>query len=309
MPDMNMSTVASHAGFVAKYLLSNWSLDLPISIPFIFIPLFLYIRGLRVLEQNESQTNEPVPGTSQKDIILFSTGMSFLVLAILSPIMYWAMVYLWMHILFHILVMIAAPPLIAYSKPWRVIEAGIPERFQSFYASLVKASKTNRVFSTAVRIITTPTVALLYFVFTMAIWFFPTMMTWAVDNKYAMIAMHFTFITSGMLLFIQLIDSDPFVSRVKDPVRRLGMIMVCAVTGWLIAMFMGFAPHAWYPVYANIPGKHMSPMADQQIAASMLWVLCMEPLIYTAYYNIKLWISLSESNSLEEFRRPWLRQG
>lgn len=309
MPDMNMSSVASHAGFIAKYLLSNWSLDLPISIPFIFIPLFLYIRGLRIAERNRLQGEEAVTGSSQQDVIIFFLGMTFLVLAILSPIMYWAMVYLWMHILFHILVMIAAPPLIAFSKPWRLMELGVPDRFKPLLADLVSASKRKGPFRFAVRTITNPKFDLVYFELTMIAWFIPQMMTWAVENKYAMMAMHFTFITSGMLLFTHLIDSEPYNSRIKDPVKRLGIIGVCAVTGWLIAMFMGFAPHAWYPVYAAIPGKSMSPIADQQIAASLLWVLCMEPLLYSAYYNIKLWISMSENNSLEEFRRPWLRQG
>lgn len=309
MPDMNMSSVASHAGFVAKYLLSNWSLDLPISIPFIFIPIVLYVRGLRIAERKRLQGEEPVIGSSQQDVIVFGLGMSFLTLAILSPIMYWAMVYLWMHILFHILVMIAAPPLIAFSKPWCLMELGLPNRFKPLLGKLVKTSKEKGPLRTVIRTVTNPKFNLLYFEITMVAWFIPQMMTWAVQNKYAMMAMHFTFITSGMLLFLHLIDSDPFISRVKDPVKRLGIIGVCAVTGWIIAMFMGFAPHAWYPVYSLIPGKSMSPMADQQIAASLLWVLCMEPFLYSAYYNIKLWISMSENNSLEEFRRPWLRQG
>lgn len=309
MPDMNMSSVASHAGFIAKYLLSNWSLDLPISVPFIIIPIFLYIRGLRIAERKRLQGEQPIVGSSQQDVIIFALGMSFLTLAIMSPIMYWSMVYLWMHILFHILVMIAAPPLIAFSKPWKLMQLGLPDRTKPIVNNMVIASKQRTPLGIVLKIITNPKFNLIYFEITMVAWFIPQMMTWAVENKYAMMVMHFTFITSGMLLFLHLIDSDPFTSRVKDPVKRLGMIGVCAVTGWIIAMFMGFAPHAWYPVYALIPGKSMSPMADQQIAASLLWVLCMEPFLYSAYYNIKLWISMSENNTLDEFRRPWLRQG
>lgn len=308
MADMNMSSVASHAGFVVKYLLSNWSLDLPVSIPFIFIPLYLYLRGLRAIDQSDPRIEGGVPGSSNGEILVFATGMSILAISILSPIMYWSMVYLWMHILFHILVMLAAPPLIAYSKPWRIMEAGVPERFRPLLQGLLTLAKGDGLYSRFIRILTSPALALTYFVATMVAWFIPQMMTWAVDNKYAMLVMHLTFITSGMLFFTQLIDSDPYRSRVAHPVKRMGMIAVAAITSWLLAMFMGFAPHPWYPVYWQIQGKTMSPMADQQVAASLLWVLCMEPLIYSAYYNIKLWITMSEENTLSEIRRPWLRQ-
>lgn len=309
MPDMNMSGVTSHAGFIVKYLLNNWSLDLPISIPFIFIPLFLYFRGLKAAEKKRLASGEIMPGSSNQEVMIFAVGMSMLTLSILSPIMYWAMVYLWMHILFHILVMLAAPPLIAYSKPWRVMESGLPEKYRMIIKRLVIASKGNGGYARFIGIVTNPTFDLVYFVFTMIVWFVPQMMTWAVDNKYAMVTMHFTFITSGMLLFTQLIDTEPYKSRVSDPVKRFGMIAVCAITGWLVAMFMGFAPHPWYGIYSHIAGKTMSPIADQQIGASLLWVLCMEPLIYCAYYNIKLWISMSEENNLTETRRPWINNG
>lgn len=309
MPDMNMSGVASNAGFIVKYLLSNWSLDLPISIPFIFIPLFLYFRGLKAAEKKRLTTGEIITGSSNQEVALFVVGMGIIAASILSPIMYWAMVYLWMHILFHILVMLAAPPLIAYSKPWKVMEAGLSEKHRALVHRMVTASKNNGGYARFIKVITNPKFDLIYFVFTMVIWFIPKMMTWAVDNKYAMLAMHFTFITSGMLLFTQLIDTEPYKSRVQDPIKRLGMILVCAITGWLLAMFMGFAPHPWYTIYSHIAGKTMSPMADQQIGASLLWVLCMEPLIYSAYYNIKQWISMSEENILTEIRRPWLKNG
>lgn len=307
MPDMNMSSVTSHADFFVKYILSNWSLDLPVSIPFIFIPLFLYVRGLRKAEAKRYNGEGVIPGSENQNVIVFGIGMTLLTLSILSPIMYWAMVYLWMHILFHIFVMVAAPPLIAFSKPWKVMEAGIPEKFLPKLYSLVQAAKGRGLFGKFIRFATNPAVDLAYFNLIMLLWFLPQMMTWAVDNKYAMILMHYTFITAGMLLFTQLIDSFPYRSRVPDPVRRLGMLLVCAVTSWIIAMFIGFSPHPLYSVYSDIAGKAISPMADQQIAASLLWVLCMEPFIYTAYYNIKLWITMSEENLLPEFRKPWVR--
>jgi cytochrome c oxidase assembly factor CtaG len=187
------------------------------------------------------------------------------------------------------------------------MELGMPDRFRPLLARVVDSSKRRGVFGTIIRLVTNPVVDLIYFNLVMWMWFYPPMMTFAVDNKYVMLVMHYTFITSGMLLFTQLIDSPPYRSRVSNPVWRLGMVLVSTYSSWMLAMLMGLTHHPWFPVYFHIPGKTMSPMTDQQIGASILWVLCMEPFLYTAYYCIKLWLTMSEESRFPEVMRPWMK--
>ncbi|MGC8481398.1 MAG: cytochrome c oxidase assembly protein [Acidimicrobiales bacterium] len=305
-PDMNMSGVASHAGLITKYFLDNWALDPAISIPFIIVPLVLYYRGWQVARIRKAN-GEEVLGYDHVSMPVFLTGMALWIIGAMSPLMYWSMVYLWAHTLFHVIMMIGAPPLILYGKPWRLMRLGIPERLEPAYLTLVTHLKEGRVLRPIVRLVTNPWVDLAYFTFTMWIWFYPAIMTYAVDNKYIMLLMHFTFISSGLLLFINLIESPPYQSRFRTPIVRLGVILFTAYSSWMLAMLMGLATKPWFPVYWHIPGKVLSPMADQELAASVLWVLCMEPFVYSGYHNIKLWLTLSEEHKISEFIQPWLK--
>ena len=307
MPDMNMSAVASHAGFVVKYLLSNWSLDLVITLPFIILPTVLYFRGLN-LAYREQREGKPLPlGADTQSVIMFLIGIFLLSLSFFTPIMYWSMVYLYMHMLIHVLVMIAVPPFIVGSKPWTLMHMGLPKHGVTVVGGLGRILGTGGPLYPLVRFVTNPLVSLLYFILIMWVWFYPPLMTYAVTNEYVMDLMHFTFITAGMGLFLQLIDNPPFPKRVKNPVIRLGMILVGTYSSFMLAMLLGLSSGPWFSVYLHIPGKTLSGMADQQIAASVLWVLCMEPFVYTAYYNIKLWMSQADAGEYDE-PTPWLKR-
>ncbi len=306
MPDMNMSSVASHSGFVVKYLLSNWSLDLIITLPFIIVPSILYFRGLSQAYRRQREGEPLALGADTQSVIMFLIGMFVLSVTFFSPVMYWSMVYLYMHMLVHVLVMIAVPPFIVGSKPWTLMSMGIPERFIPRVKSIASMLKGG-LLAPVVGFVTNPLVALSYFILIMWLWFYPPLMTYAVTNKYVMDLMHLTFITAGMGLFLQLIDSPPFPKRVKNPVIRLGMILIGTYSSFMLAMLLGLSSGPWFSVYSHIPGKTLSGMADQQIAASVLWVMCMEPFVYTAYYNIKLWMSQSDAGEYNE-PTPWLKR-
>ena len=293
--NMNMGLLTLHAGFFVKYVVEGWSLGFPTSFIAIFIPTILYFRGFtRVRKEEHGRPS------------MFIGGMVILTISLNSPIMFWSMAYLWVHALIHVLVMIVAPPLIAGSRPWKAIWAGIPNSVKELESFTNVSRLTKAIF----KFISTPRIALVYFVGTMWVWFIPSMMNFAISSQLGMQIMHFTFVTSGMAFFMNMVDSDPYISRVPSPITRLLHILGAGVASWMAAMFLAFSSPL-YPAYAATSIRTLSALGDQQIAASIIWVLCMEPFFYTGYYNIKLFLSRSddaaEKGTFFDPFKPWIK--
>ncbi len=292
---MNMGLLTLHAGFFVKYIVEGWSLGFPTSFIAIFIPTILYIRGFTRVQPDDH--GRP---------LMFAGGMTILTVSLNSPMMFWSMAYLWVHALIHVLVMIVAPPLIAGARPWKTMWAGIPKSLKSSRAFATSSKMLKAIFT----FISTPQIALIYFVGTMWIWFVPSVMAFAVSSQVGMQIMHFTFVTAGMAFFVNMVDTAPYVSRVPSPITRLLHILAAGIASWLAAMFLAFSTPL-YPAYASTSIRTLSALGDQQIAASIIWVLCMEPFFYTGYYNIKIFLSRSEDAAAKgtffDPFKPWIK--
>jgi cytochrome c oxidase assembly factor CtaG len=90
-----------------------------------------------------------------------------------------------------------------------------------------------------------------------------------------------TLLAAGTLLWLELVDSPPFVPRLAYP-QRAGVAALAMWSIWAIAYVLGFAAHSVVPAYDGA-GSHLSPVADQEITAFLLWAvagLCFIPVIF-----------------------------
>lgn len=250
------------------YVTQNWSFD-----PFVIvvtIVVFAHELGLARL-RTRSRANRAK--TRRRHSIAFYGGLAMLLVAVDSPIDYWASSYFFVHMIEHILIMFAAPILIVVGAPWIPLMFALPVRARRKLGRAVMFGQWSRPLRAFGRMATNRWTALVTFNAAMVFWHIPVFFDDAEKNQVVHIwLMHSSFFITGILLWSQIIPSHPLRPRASY-MWQTGAIIGTNVIMFLLAMSLGmFATTSWYVVYAHIPGVTMAPFVDQQIGAAILWV-------------------------------------
>lgn len=250
------------------YLIQHWSFD-----PFVVIVLLTVVAnelGLYRLRQHSIRSRSL---RRRRSSLIFYIGLLTLLLAICSPIDYWSSSYFFVHMIEHILIMFAAPILIVAGAPWIPLMFALPVTTRRKVGRFFYLSDNARGFRAFGRFIRSPWFALISFNAVMVLWHIPVLFDLAERNQYVHVwAMHTSFFVTGVLFWLQIIDSYP-MKPARGPVWQASSIIATNVIMTVLAMSMSILTTvSWYSTYAHLPGVTLSPFADQQIGAAILWV-------------------------------------
>ena len=250
------------------YVTSNWSFD-----PLLYAVaavVALHELGLHRLARRSRPDR-----TRRRRVrsLFFYAGLALLVIAVISPIDYWADAYFYVHMLQHLLLMFAAPTLVVAGAPWLPLLHGVPLRLRRGALRWLILSPQSGWLRTIGRTVMHPLTAVILFNAVMIAWHLPVLYDLGYNNQSVHVwLMHGSFFAAGILFWLLFIPSHPIRLRLNG-LRQVQVLLLTNGVMIVLAMAMSiFSNHAWYPVYGGQPGVSLSPFADQQIGASILWV-------------------------------------
>jgi putative membrane protein len=250
-----------------SYLTGHWSFD---ALPIVVIVVVAWHEiGLARLAGPSTPEHTRQRRTRS---LAFYGGLAVLLVAVESPVDYWAYDYFFVHMIQHLLLMFAAPTLVVAGAPWQPLASGLPGRARSAVAAVTRG-RWSRPLRAAGGWLVRPWVSVTAFNLVMLAWHTPPLFDLGENNRAVHLWLMLScFFVAGLLFWLQFIPSPPFRMRMP-PVSQALAIVGTNIVMWILAMSMGIlSTGSWYPVYGHIPGVTLPPFADQQIGAGILWV-------------------------------------
>ncbi len=249
-------------------LVEHWSFD----------PFLLVVAALVVLHElglaNLARRSTP-ERTRRRRVrsCAFYGGVALLLVTVESPIDYWADSYFYIHMIEHILIMFFAPMLVVAGAPWIPLVHGLPVTVRRRVGRAVLLGRWARPLRAVGRFLGRGVVAVVALNVVMVIWHIPVLFDLAARSQYVHIwLMHGSFFVSGVFFWLQIIPSHPIKPKLSGVGQTVAIISTNVVMFVLAMALSIFSAHSWYAPYDHLAGVSLSPFADQQIGAAILWV-------------------------------------
>lgn len=251
-----------------SYVLDHWSYD----------PFLLAVAAIAVLHEIglaklSRRSKRERTRQRRRRSFWFYGGLAVLLLAVVSPIDYWASDYFFVHMLEHVLIMLLAPVMIVAGAPWLPLIHAFPVEVRRRVGRAVLLSAWARPLRALGRFLSGGLIAVLLFDAVMVFWHIPSLFDLAERNQAVHVwLMHASFFLAGLFFWLQIIPSYPLKPKLHA-VGQIGALISTNVVMFILAMSLSILTnHSWYSVYAHLPGVTLAPFADQQIGAAILWV-------------------------------------
>ncbi len=243
---------------------SSWPVEWPLAA--IAVAAVLYLLGGR-LSATASDAAKRWRGAA------FYAGLITLAIAVGSPVDAYAGELFWVHMLQHVLVMMVAPPLLLIGRPWPRILRPLPLGVRRPVARGVLVGPPLAPARHLFRRLASPLPAFVLFNGTLLLWHAPALYDLTLRDGPVHDVEHGLFFGTALLFWVHLVPGASSRPHLSDSARAFYGMGALAVS-WILAIALGLAPRPIYGAYAALahrPGG-LSALADQQLAAGVMWV-------------------------------------
>ena len=266
-------------------VVSHWSAGL-LALA-VLVAAALHLLGLRGLAVDERRKRERLPDRLIREAAIFYLGLLTVLLALVSPVAYWALRYVWVRSVQDVLLAIVAPALIVLGAPWLVLRRGVRYPGQEPERAAVEPEQ-------ALGWLRIPIAVTVAFNLAWCGWHLPLLYDAARAHGLVFACQAITYLGCGVLFWRQLIGSRPHVPRLA-PLRRVTLLVGTAAIGAGLAMVLVFGSGVLYPGYLSRQHGAVSLVADQQVGGAVLWVLPLVPYFVAMVALLVRWLDDEES--------------
>jgi cytochrome c oxidase assembly factor CtaG len=229
----------------------------------LLLSALIYRKGWLILHRRDPRRWHP------GQLWAFLGGLATVYLALASPIEPFAALFLQVHMLQHLLLMMAAPALLWLSEPLFPLLRGLPVPIRTYWvAPLFRSRLLHRLFAR----LTHPGSALPLFVVTVWFWHVPAVYDLALRWPAWHTLQHVCFLVAGLLFWYPVIR--PYPSRPRwSPWLLLPYLILGDVQNTILSAMLTFSSRVLYPHYAQVPRVDgLSALEDQSAAGVLMWV-------------------------------------
>lgn len=259
-----------HDGAVMSEFLGRWSLDLVVLVN---LALFagLYARGV-------ARVNATVPrGCRQRSLMhgrwpLWPTACSFaglglIALVWLGPMAAWSHTFFWVHMTQHLVITMAAAPLLVLGAPITLAFRASNPRNRRVLVRVLRSGPA--------RIATDPILTWIGFATVLLGAHFTGFYDWILGNHGSMLAIEQPmFLLVALMYYLPLLGTNLLAKQPSHPVRliSLGLMMIPEAT---IGAVIYFSPVVLYEGFDTVRPFGLQALADQQLSGALMWGLVM----------------------------------
>jgi putative membrane protein len=261
-------------------LARDWELSFWITFP-LSISALLYFRGVSLLWKR----THAGAGIGGFELACFCAGWGSLAIALVSPLHAWGRALFAAHMTQHELLMLAAAPLLALSKPALAMFNALPRGWPSAIVHTV------RPFSFLTGLFT----AWLVHAIALWIWHVPFLFDATSRSELVHALQHVSFFGSAMLFWWAILHSRPRVASYGIGVLYL---FSTAMHSGLLGALLTYARTSLYPSYeATTAPWGLTPLEDQQLGGLIMWVPAGLVYVFAALLMLAGWLKESDRHA------------
>jgi putative membrane protein len=253
----------------------------------------------------------PRPRAPAARAVAYQAGLLLALLAVVSPMGYWSYRFIWVRNLQDVVLAIAAPALIVLGAPWRPLRRGLgldgrlnrPDQRTAGDEAAgdepagdepAGGESVGRTWPPGWRAV--PILVTVVFCAIWWLWHLPAPFDAALRSSALYAIEVVSYLTAGILLWLQLIESPPLRPQLA-PLRRVVLVLAVATSGTVLGLIRVYSAGLVYPAYLGFRHHVLSVVADQQVGGAVLWVIPLVPLSVLAVALAIGWLQDEESEA------------